>query len=101
MTVLQYIQYPSIHVKAVQCPWTSNRGQLSQVSLFLFFPPSPSLSLFGCLIQRPALALQPWQITAVAFVGRANYTTCHVGRVAGSRAHGRFSGFNYISLAGR
>lgn len=36
-----------------------------------------------------------------AFVGRANYTTCHVGRVAGSRAHGRFSGFNYISLASR
>lgn len=27
--------------------------------------------------------LQPWRITAVAFVGRGNYTTCHVGRVAG------------------
>lgn len=38
---------------------------------------------------------------AIAFVSRPKYTMCHVGRVAGSMAHGRFSGFNYISLAGR
>lgn len=83
------------------------RSAITGLSVFLFFPALPSLSLSfflsfsTCLIERPALTLQPWQITAVAFVGRVNYTTCHVGHVAGSKAHGRFSGFNYISLADR
>lgn len=98
------------HVNDVQCSFSSTRGQFSQVSLFCFFlnfshlsPPLLSSSVcFDHTLShsKPVLALQPWQITAAAFVGRANYTTCHVGRVAGSTAHGRFSGFNYISLAG-
>lgn len=95
------------HVNNVQYSFSTTRGQFSQVCLFFYFSHlSPSLlSSSVCFDHtlshsKPVLALQPWQITATAFVGRANYTTCHVGRVAGSTAHGRFSGFNYISLAG-
>lgn len=63
---------------------------------------SVSLSVCSKVCAHPAsVAKKRKKKTAVAFVGRANYTTCHVGRVAGSRAHGRFSGFNYISLASR
>lgn len=42
---LYCFQYASIHVKAVQCPWSSNKGQNSQVSLFSFIP-SLTISFF-------------------------------------------------------
>lgn len=81
--------------------WSKSMISLCGWTVFLYLTSSPlCVSLTRHLVQSLRSPLQPWQISGTAFVGRANYTTCHVGRVAGSRAHGRFSGFNYISLAG-
>lgn len=75
-------------------------GTPSEVSLHRppssFFFPFPNF----CLSLPLSLTLHLQRGAAIAFVGWPNYTRCHVGGAAGSQAHGRFTGFNYISLAG-
>lgn len=88
----------SLPVFMKSCPMSSALHQrsaftrLPHFSFFLFFTFCLSLTLL--------LTPHSRRVTAITFVGRANYTTCHVGSAAGSRAHGRFSGFNHISVAG-
>lgn len=79
------------------CPVSLDLQQRSWIFLSLVFPPSPPL--WGSLMHRPALtpATMANNCRRLCRSGELHNVSCW----SCSRTHGRFSGFNYISLAGR